>query len=236
MKRKNKFPCGSHYIPKGIGPDGKAIYWTSEECEKMYVPTCPECRWSYKWPGNDSLFNLPWWRYNYKLNWWIFANGHYNLRTHAIWTLKHKGLWRALKCIFWERSHYDQYQSLAMPFLEAHWAPLEFKDIKEGWVDLSVYYEDKPYKIKNREWETEAWLKAQKERDIDTAHYIKVARRYQRMWEVELKLRTLFCKYDGKGDAKCEYGTYSCVVPHSVDFLNSMKGNKIMFKEWWSQQ
>ena len=224
MNRKHKFPCGEHYKTP-IKINGKNQFWTQEELDKMYVSTCADCREIYKLPGNNSLFRLKWWHRKVVFNWWIFSMGRYPLLKHAWWTYKNKGLWKTVKVLFWNRYHMDQYQTLALPFITVHWYPLEMNDIREGWIDLSRYLPANPLPEPRF-----------KEHNEDTRHLIKVALRYQRMFEVELKLKSRYCNYNGKGDGKCEYETYGCEIPHSIDFLHGMKGNKIIFKEWWRQK
>ena len=87
MNRKYKFPCGEHY--KTMKEKGK--FWSQEELNEMYVPRCEECRETYKWSGNNSLFRLKWWHRRVVFNAWIFGMGHYPLLKHAWWTYKNKG-------------------------------------------------------------------------------------------------------------------------------------------------
>lgn len=203
MNRKYKFPCSEHYISKGLGPDGKHIFWTKEEYEKMYVPTCADCRESYKRPDNSSLFHPHWWHYRYTLTPWIFGQSHWCASPHWVRGMyQNFGFWKTFKKMFWDRSHYDQYQQLVIPFLRINWVPLEMGDIVYSWIDLSNYYQDKSP-------------------DDITQHLIKVAFRYQRMWKRELKEK-LNC-VEGRDAIKCQFGTWGCKVNH-----NGVKnGNKI---------
>lgn len=183
MNYKSKCPCTKHYREykdaKELREGTKSVgLMSTEEFQSIYDPHCPDCREAYKEPGNNALFHLRWWKRNCRLNAWIFGIGHFPLSIYLIYLLFNKGPLEAIKNLFWCRSHYDQYQQLALPFITVNWAPLEFADIREGWVDLSDYYEDKP--SNDPKW---------KEYDEETRHLIKVARRYQRMWEKQLKAK-----------------------------------------------
>ena len=224
MRRKNKFPCSDHY-KEPIKIKGKNKFWSQEELDEMYSPKCEDCRYMYKWVGNNSLFRLKWWHRKVALNAWIFSIGRYPLLKHAWWTYKNKGLWKTVKVLFWDRYHMDQYQTFRIPFITVYWYPLEMNDIAEGWVDLSRYLPAKPLPEPRF-----------KEHNEETRHLIKVALRYQRMFEVELKLKSKYCNLNGRSHDICEYKTYGCDKSHSIDFLQAMKGNKTMFKEWWNRQ
>ena len=224
MNRKYKFPCAhKHYVKKEkLDAGGKFIMWTEAELAAMYDPYCQDCRESYKRPSNDALFHYHWWRRNVRFNPWIFGMGTHGLgKVHWVISIyRHFGFWRALKAMLFIRGHYDQYQYLYVPFLSFHWAPVEFWDIQDGWIDLGHCYEDKPYVPrwwkKRHPWMTDEWLVRQKEEYKITAHLIKVAYRYQRMWENQLREK-LKCK-EGRtnDDSKCVVGTYGCKVNHEV--------------------
>jgi hypothetical protein len=228
MKRKSKCPCGTHYSKymavkedaAGV-PRGSIHNIQNDEFRSIYDPTCQDCREAYKYPGNDYLFELPWWRYNYSFDWWIFEKGYWSSKGYwfiEMWKLK--GFWWAFKRAMWGRSHYDQYQNLRIPFVQVHWVPLEFSDIQYGWIDLSIYYESKPYKYKKgspkKEWMTDKWFEQQEENNIYVKHMIKVAYRYQRMWKRQLKekLNCVEGRYIKDDYDKCAFGTWGCKVEH----------------------
>jgi hypothetical protein len=243
MKRKSKCPCGTHYSRyMAIKEDAAGVPRHSmhnipnDEFRSIYDPTCQDCREAYKWPGNDSLFELPWWRRHYSFNKWMFSGGTYPWRKHTVWVYKNKGLWQAIKQIFWSQSHYDQYQTLSIPFITVNWAPLEFSDIQDGWIDLSHYYEAEPYKYKEgspkQKWMTEEWFKQQEENNVYVKHMIKVAYRYQRMWEKQLKekLNCVEGRYVKDDYDKCAFGTWGCKFEHKVRFKD---GVECHVDEWW---
>jgi hypothetical protein len=204
VNRRFKFPCAyKHYQTPPKGSDGKDIFWSTEECEKMYDPHCVDCRDNYKRPSNNSLFWPHWWAYTYRFDWWIFSKGYYDGKNPwfiGMW--KRLGFWRSFRYACYGRSHYDQYQSLRLPFVSVHWAPLEFSDIREYWHDLSEYYPAKPFKKDPMDNYNET-----------TQHLIKVAYRFQRMWEKELKEK-LNCR-EGSGETPCQFGTWGCTVKHN---------------------
>jgi hypothetical protein len=215
MNRKFRFPCAQkHYLEAPKGPDGKYMFWSKEECEKMYDPSCAECRENFKRPGNHALFDLYWWNRRYNLNHWIFSKSKWR---HAYWYFKNRSKWIGIKKIFWDAGHYDQYQHLHLPFFTINWAPLEFDDIRREWVDLNKYHEHKPYKRpwwrKKPEWETAEWLEQRKEDVEITKHLIRVAYRFQRMWEKQLKEK-LNCR-ESIDDTPCQFGTWGCKVNHN---------------------
>ncbi len=147
MRTRFKHGCGEHYSNifkiKGYDKDHKI---SLEEFRESYDPTCAECRWGYKYPSNDPLFHLHWWNFKYVFEW---------------------NLW---KFPFYGISHYDQYYTLTIPFLSIHWAPLEFSDIRESWIDLSDYYPSK-------------------DSDPEVQYLIRVAYRFRRMYEKQLKAK-----------------------------------------------
>ncbi len=175
MTRKSKFPCGKHYEVLSV-PKEMQKHWTQEELNSMYDPKCDQCRWTYKWSENNALFRLKWWHRTARFNAWIFGMGHYPLVKHAIWTYKNKGMWALIKVLFWNRYNYDQYQILDIPFLSVYWAPLEMSDIREGYIDMSRYSPEKTMSdIEDKEY------------NAKTQYLIKVALRFQKMWETGLK-------------------------------------------------
>ena len=178
MNRKTKFPCTDHVWPHMEAKRERLkdlplneTYLTKEELESHYVPTCANCRDSYKSYSRETLFATKFWdgRIGFSTPWGLFKF------YRDIWKKDEKsGLgptWikkNLPKRIFyhcqkgWDGCWYTH--SFLMMF-NVTYNYYEFSDLVDGPWDLS---ELKEYKYKQA--------------DPVQEHQIKVVRRFQRMF------------------------------------------------------
>ncbi len=203
MNRKNRFPCPEkHYIIREdpIDENGKRIHYSREELEKMYDPTCRDCWYNYRHPSNDPLFQS---KTKFKLCRPKNPIGKY------FWFKKNYptfGFWKRLRSAFIYRWHMEYSYWTDWTFFETSYYCLEMQDIKESYYDLSKFTP-----IDKTDWWKFEWSDEDRAKIL---HLIKVAYRFQRMWEKELKEK-LKC-IEGHNHTPCKMGTWGCKVDHSA--------------------
>jgi len=182
MNRKTKFPCGEHYqkMRDSLGlenvdvrtNDPKNRWTTKEENLKAYDPYCQECRISYKYPDNHPIFKSKYVIMFHFLKLSDFKEFIKYLKA----VIKSYGILTTIRKLFYDHYKVWDYQyNITFPFVDIVYYYLTLDDLRQRYEDLSKFKDV---------------LKGWKFNEEDTKiikHFQKVAYRYNRMWEKQLK-------------------------------------------------